>query len=61
MQQEAIEKRKIRGLEIAQKSRITKTERGWKVPSQLGQGYYTVVLDGHGGKCGLSRLQEKTG
>ena len=59
MQQEAIEKRKIRGLEIAQNSRITKTEQGWKVPSQSGQGYYTVVLDGHGGKCNCPDCQTR--
>lgn len=51
MQQEQIEVRKQRGYEIAKTSRITKTENGWKVPSQSGAGFYIVKSDGIDGKC----------
>lgn len=51
MQQEQIEARKQKGREIAQKSRIQRTEQGWKVPSQTGEGYYIVVSNGFEAKC----------
>src|SRR3989338_4090063 len=51
MQQEQIETRRLKGKEIAQRSRITKTEQGWKVPSQSGSGYYMVVSNGFEAKC----------
>ncbi len=38
--------REKRGLLIAQTSRITRTEKGWKVPSQSGAGEYLVVSTG---------------
>ncbi len=43
--------RKQRGMQIAQTSRITKTDKGWKVPSQTGSGYYVVVSNGFGAEC----------
>jgi transposase len=57
--QDGIQARKERGLAIAQQSIITKTEQGWRVPSQSGQGYYTVVLDGLGGKCDCPDCQKR--
>ena len=51
MQQEQSEIRKIKGLEIAQKSRITKFENCWHVPSQSGSGYYVVKSNGFGASC----------
>lgn len=51
MQQEQIEVRKQRGYEIAKTSRIEKTEKGWKVPSQSGSGHYIVVSNGFGAEC----------
>jgi transposase len=51
MQQEQIETRKQRGYEIAKTSRIVKTDKGWKVPSQSGQGFYMVISDGKEAKC----------
>jgi len=43
--------RKERGLLIAKTSRITKTEKGWKVPSQSGKGTYMVESNGFGATC----------
>ncbi len=51
MQQEQIQVRKERGLEIAKTSRIEKTQKGWKVPSQSGGGHYIVISNGFGAKC----------
>lgn len=52
MQQEQIETRKIKGLEIAKVSRIIKNEKGqWKVPSQTGAGFYIVESNGFEAKC----------
>ena len=46
-----METRKTKGLEIAKTSRITKTEKGWEVPSQSGHGNYLVQSDGFGALC----------
>lgn len=43
--------RELKGMEIAQRSRITRTEKGWIVPSQSGQGAYLVYKEGFGTKC----------
>ncbi len=51
MEQEQIQVRKERGLEIAKTSRIEKTQKGWKVPSQSGAGFYIVESNGFGAKC----------
>ncbi len=51
METQQLEARKQRGYEIAQKSRITKTAQGWKVPSQNGSGYYIVESNGFEAKC----------
>lgn len=51
MEQTQIMKRKERGKHIAQTSRITQTNKGWKVPSQSGNGYYMVVSNGIEAKC----------
>jgi len=51
MQQEQMEVRKQRGYEIAKTSRIEKTDKGWKVPSQSGGGHYIVVSNGFGAEC----------
>ena len=51
MQQEQIEIRKQRGYEIAKTSRIEKTDKGWKVPSQSGSGFYMVKSNGFGAEC----------
>ncbi len=51
MQQEQILRRKEKGLHIAKTSRILKGEKGWKVPSQSGAGFYMVVSNGLEAKC----------
>lgn len=51
MNQEELQIRKAKGYEIAKTSRITKTEKGWRVPSQSGQGSYLVVSNGFGAEC----------
>ena len=51
MQQEQIEVRKQKGVEIAKTSRIEKTDKGWKVPSQSGAGFYVVESNGFGASC----------
>ncbi|MCX6664057.1 MAG: transposase [Euryarchaeota archaeon] len=43
--------RKEKGLLIAKTSRIVKTEKGWKVPSQTSGGYYLVQNDGSETTC----------
>jgi len=43
--------RQERGLLIAKTSRIVKTEKGWKVPSQSGNGTYLVVSNGFEATC----------
>ena len=43
--------RRQKGLEIAKTSRITKTDKGWKVPSKSGSGYYIVISNGIGAEC----------
>lgn len=45
------EARKQRGLAIATQQRISKTPRGYIVPSQSGQGKYAVVVDGNKATC----------
>ncbi len=50
-QAETANPRQQRGLQIAKTCQITKTEHGWKVPSQSGAGYYTVESNGFGAKC----------
>ena len=47
----AQEQRKQRGYEIAKTTRITRTEMGWKVPSQSGHGIYTVISNGFEATC----------
>ncbi len=51
MQQEKILIRKERGRKIAQTSRIERTKKGWKVPSQSGAGHYLVISNGIEAKC----------
>src|SRR3989338_8501662 len=51
MQQEQIEIRKQRGMEIAKTSRITKFENVWHVPSQSGSGFYVVKSNGFEATC----------
>ena len=51
MEQQQMEVRKQRGYEIAKTSRIEKTEKGWKVPSQSGGGHYIVISNGFGAEC----------
>src|SRR3989338_6328850 len=51
MQQEQIEIRKVKGLEIAKTSRISKVGNGWHVPSQSGAGFYVVQSNGFGATC----------
>lgn len=51
MQQEQILMRKEKGIQIAKTSRIERTEKGWKVPSQTGAGYYMVISNGIEAKC----------
>ena len=51
MQQEQMEVRKQRGYEIVKTSRIEKTDKGWKVPSQSGGGHYIVISNGFGAEC----------
>lgn len=51
MQQEQILARKERGLQIAKTSRIERTTKGWKVPSQSGKGFYMVISNGIEAKC----------
>src|SRR3989338_9792193 len=51
MQQEQIEIRKVKGLEIAKTSRISKVGNNWHVPSQSGQGFYIVQSNGFGATC----------
>lgn len=51
MQQEQIEIRKQRGYEIAKTSKIERTQKGWKVPSQSGAGFYIVKSNGFGAEC----------
>ncbi|MBN1175782.1 SWIM zinc finger family protein, partial [Candidatus Woesearchaeota archaeon] len=51
MNEQQLEVRKQRGYNIAKTSRIVKTEKGWKVPSQSGEGFYMVVSNGIEAKC----------
>ena len=51
MKQQQMEVRKQRGYEIAKTSRIEKTDKGWKVPSQSGGGHYIVISNGFGAEC----------
>ena len=51
MQQEQIEIRKVKGLEIAKTSRISKVGNNWHVPSQSGSGFYVVQSNGFGATC----------
>ena len=45
MQTEKDEMRRQRGYEIAQTSKIEHDNDGWKVPSQSGNGQYTVIIE----------------
>lgn len=49
--------RQQKGLQIAQTSRIRKTSNGWIVPSQSGQGEYTVRESEHGMLCNCADCQ----
>lgn len=51
MEQTQILARQNKGKHIAQTSRIQQTNKGWKVPSQSGNGYYVVVSNGIEAKC----------
>src|SRR3989338_9062117 len=51
MKEQQIEARKQKGMEIAKTARITRTDKGWKVPSQSGAGHYFVVSNGFEAKC----------
>lgn len=51
MERTQVEIRKQKGLEIAKTSRIMKTEKGWTVPSQSGNGAYLVVSNGFEASC----------
>src|SRR3989338_6394828 len=51
MEQKQLEIRKQKGMEIAKTCRITKTEKGWQVPSQSGQGAYAVMSNGFEATC----------
>jgi len=46
-----MEAREQKGLQIAQTSRIRRTDRGWIVPSQSGRGTYLVRFNGHEPTC----------
>lgn len=48
-----------RGLDIAKNTRIVSTEKGWKVPSQNGSGYYLVQSNGHESTCTCPDYQNK--
>ena len=57
--EQQIQARKQRGLQIAQTSRIVRTEQGyWKVPSQSGAGFYIVKSKGDGAKCNCPDCKE---
>ena len=50
--QETQNPRKLKGVQIAQTSRIQQNDKGeWKVPSQSGNGYYVVISNGFEAKC----------
>jgi transposase len=49
--------REIKGLEIARTSRIRKTDRGWIVPSQNGNGAYLVYNEGMMTRCNCPDCQ----
>ncbi|HLC71962.1 MAG TPA: transposase [Candidatus Nanoarchaeia archaeon] len=52
MQQEHTDQRRIRGLQLAQTTRIIQTQQGdWNVPSSSGKGYYVVKSKGIGAEC----------
>ena len=51
MEQKQLEIRKQKGMEIAKTCRITKTDKGWQVPSQSGQGTYAVISNGFEATC----------
>lgn len=51
MKQEQIDIRKVKGLEIAKTSRISKVGNNWHVPSQSGAGFYIVQSNGFGVTC----------
>ncbi|MCK5473891.1 MAG: transposase [Candidatus Aenigmarchaeota archaeon] len=51
MNKHEMQARKERGLMIAKTARIEKTDNGWKVPSQYGNGTYTVISNGFEAKC----------
>ncbi|MBS3148157.1 transposase [Candidatus Woesearchaeota archaeon] len=51
MNQEQMTTRKQKGYDIAKNSKITKTTKGWQVPSQTGQGAYTVISNGFEASC----------
>ncbi len=43
--------REQKGMIIAKTFRIVKTDKGWKVPSQSGHGFYLVKFNGHEPEC----------
>src|SRR3989338_6335392 len=51
MEQTQVEVRKQKGMEIAKTSRIMKTDKGWQVPRQSGNGAYLVISNGFGASC----------
>jgi len=53
--------RRQKGIEIARTSRITKTDKGWKVPSQSGTGTYLVVSNGFEATCSCPDYEMRMG
>ncbi len=52
--------REQRGIEIAARSRIVRRERDWSVPSQTGEGRYTVSgLDAEAPRCTCPDFEER--
>ena len=53
------DRRRQKGLQIAKSSRIVRTKKGWKVPSQSGKGHYLVVSKGGGSVCNCPGHEER--
>ena len=51
--------RRLRGLLIAAQTRIQKTRLGYKVPSQSGKGFYTVIVRGDEYLCSCADFEER--
>ena len=46
-----MDRREMKGVQIAHSGRISETPKGWIVPSQSGKGAYLVYKEGEGTKC----------